>query len=320
MRDVAIIGVGAHPAGKFEDKRLKDLGREAVWKALGDAGVGAADIQVAYFGNSLGGLLTGQEGIRGQVVLQESGLGGIPVINVENACASGATALRGAWLEVASGSADMALAIGAEKMFVGDTAKSISALAADSEIELSRMGMQFSATYAIHPKTNLKGKMKEYGWTPADFAKVVVKNSHNGSLNPYAQHRKPLAEEDVLTSRMIADPLTLYMCSSIADGAAAAIVCPAEDAKRYTDKPPVRIGAAQEPVDTLRRDRGVTDRRCQKMRLDDVAADEHVFAALDPVEPIGADQPLAVVEVFHAGEIADLADRGHDQVAFDIEF
>lgn len=243
MRDVAIIGVGAHPAGKFEDKRLKDLGREAVWKALGDAGVGAADIQVAYFGNSLGGLLTGQEGIRGQVVLQESGLGGIPVINVENACASGATALRGAWLEVASGSADMALAVGAEKMFVGDTAKSISALAADSEIELSRMGMQFSAAYAIHPKTNLKGKMKEYGWTPADFAKVVVKNSHNGSLNPYAQHRKPLAEEDVLTSRMIADPLTLYMCSSIADGAAAAIVCPAEDAKRYTDKPPVRIGA-----------------------------------------------------------------------------
>ena len=243
MRDVAIVGVGAHPAGKFPEKALKDLGREAIWNALRDAGLGPQAIQTAYVGNSLGGLLTGQEGIRGQVVTQESGLGGIPVINVENACASAATALRGAWLEVASGMCHVAIAIGVEKMFVGDLARSISALAADSELELSQMGMQFSASYAIHPKINLKGRMKQYGWTPEDFANVAVKNAHNGALNPYAQHRRELTVEAVLGSRMIADPLTLYMCSSIADGAAAAILCPLDMAGTLSDRTPIRVAA-----------------------------------------------------------------------------
>jgi len=243
MRDVAIVGVGAHPAGKFPEKALKDLGREAIWNALRDAGLGPEAIQTAYVGNSLGGLLTGQEGIRGQVVTQESGLGGIPVINVENACASAATALRGAWLEVASGLVDVAIAIGVEKMFVGDLARSISALAADSELELSQMGMQFSASYAIHPKINLKGRMAQYGWTSEDFANVAVKNSHNGSLNPYAQHRRELTVEDVLGSRMIADPLTLFMCSSIADGAAAAILCPLDMAEKLSERPPIKVAA-----------------------------------------------------------------------------
>lgn len=135
MREVTVIGVGMHPFGKFPDKSLKDLGRVAIWNALRDASVRPADIQVAYVGNSLAGLLTGQEGIRGQVVLQEAGLGGIPVINVENACASASTAFRGAWLEVAAGVADVALAVGVEKMYVGDTARSIAALATDSELE-----------------------------------------------------------------------------------------------------------------------------------------------------------------------------------------
>lgn len=243
MRDVCVIGVGAHAAGQFPDRTLKDLGREAVWHALRDAGVGPRDVQVAYVGNSLAGLLTGQEGIRGQVVLNDAGLTGLPVINVENACASGATAFRGAWLEVAAGVADMALAVGVEKMFVGDLSRSVSALAADSELELSRMGMQFTATYAVHPKINLKGKMKEYGWTPRDFARVAVKNSRHGALNPYALHRRPLTEDEVLGSRMIADPLTLYMCSSIADGAAAAVLCPADRAGRYSDRTPVSVAA-----------------------------------------------------------------------------
>jgi len=243
MRNVAVIGVGAHPVGKYEHLALKDLAREAIWGALRDADVEPEKIDVAYVGNSLGGLLTGQEGIRGQVVMQDAGFGGLPVINVENACASGATAFRGAWLEVASGNADFALAVGVEKMFVGDIAKSISAIAADSELELSRMGKQFSASYAIHPKINLKGKMRDYGWTPADFANVAVKNSDNGSKNPVAQHRRPLTTEDVLQSRMIADPLTLFMCSSIGDGAAAAIVCSADAAKKLSSRPLVNIGA-----------------------------------------------------------------------------
>jgi len=243
MRDVVIIGVGAHATGKFTEKPLKEMAYTAIWGALEDAGVKPADINVAYFGNSLGGLLTGQEGIRGQVALQHSGITGIPIVNVENACASAATALRGAWLEVASGAADVAIAVGAEKMFVGDSARTISALSAVSELDLSQMGMQFTTSYAIHPKINLKARMAEYGWTIEDFAKPAVKNSFNGSLNPLAQHRRPLSIEQVVQSRIVVDPLTLYMCSSISDGAAAAVVCSADLAKKYNTKRPIHIAS-----------------------------------------------------------------------------
>jgi acetyl-CoA acyltransferase len=241
MREVAIIGVGAHATGQFIEKPLKDIAYPAIWNALEDAGVKSGDIEVAYVGNSLGGLLTGQEGVRGQVLLQHSGITGIPIINVENACASAATALRGAWLEVASGAADVALAVGAEKMYVGDSARTIGALSAVSEIDLSQMGMQFTTSYAIHPKINLKARMKEYGWTIEDFAKPAVKNSANGALNPLAQHRRALTIEQVVQSRVVVDPLTLYMCSSISDGAAAAIVCSLNKAKEFTVKKPIRI-------------------------------------------------------------------------------
>ena len=243
MREVVIIGVGAHATGQFTEKPLKDIAYPAVWNALNDAGVKPADLEVAYVGNSLGGLLTGQEGVRGQVLLQHSGVSGIPIVNVENACASAATALRGAWLEVASGAADVALALGAEKMFVGDSARTVGALSAVSEIDLSQMGMQFTTSYAIHPKINLKARMKEYGWTIEDFAKPAVKNSANGALNPLAQHRRALTIEQVVQSRVVVDPLTLYMCSSISDGAAAVVVCSLEVAKKFTSKQPIRIAA-----------------------------------------------------------------------------
>jgi acetyl-CoA acetyltransferase len=243
MRDVAIIGVGAHATGRFTEKPLKELAYTAVWGALADAGVAPGDVEVAYVGNSLGGLLTGQEGVRGQVALQHSGITGIPIINVENACASAATALRGAWLEVASGAADVALAVGVEKMYVGDTARTVGALSAVSELDLSQMGMQFTTSYAIHPKINLKARMQEYGWTAADFAKPAVKNSFNGSLNPLAQHQRPLSIEQVVQSRIVVDPLTLYMCASISDGAAAAVVCAADRAARFTSKTPIRIAS-----------------------------------------------------------------------------
>lgn len=243
MREVVIIGVGAHPTGQFTDKSLKHLGYTAIWDALKDAGVTPADLDVAYVGNSLGGLLTGQEGVRGQVILQHSGISGIPIINVENACASAATALRGAWLEVASGAADVAIAVGVEKMYVGDNARTIGALSSVAELDLSQMGMQFTTSYAIHPKINLKAKMQEYGWTSADFAKPAVKNSFNGSLNPLAQHRKPLSIEQVVQSRIIVDPLTLLMCASISDGAAAAVVCAANIATKFTSKKPIRIAS-----------------------------------------------------------------------------
>ncbi len=128
-------------------------------------------------------------------------------------------------------------------MNVGDSARTIGALSAVSELDLADMGLQFTTSYAIHPKINLKARMQEYGWTRADFAKPAVKNSYNGSLNPLAQHRRKLTIEEIVQSRIVVDPLTLLMCSSISDGAAAAVVCSMDLAARLGSKSKVRIAS-----------------------------------------------------------------------------
>lgn len=127
--------MGFHPFGKFPDKSLKDLGAVAVLEAVRDAGITLADIEVAYVGNSYAGLITGQESVRGQVILRHVGISGIPIVNVENACASGATALHQAAMAVRSGAAETALVLGVEKLFVGDTRKSLGALSTSTDME-----------------------------------------------------------------------------------------------------------------------------------------------------------------------------------------
>lgn len=239
MRDVVIIGVGMTPFGKFMDKSLNDLGLAAIWAAITDANIPGKTIQAAYCSNCLAGLITGQEGIRGQVILNNAGFCGIPIVNVENACASGATALRMAWMDVALGLHDIVMAVGTEKMYLDDTPRSIKALTGLADIDLAHTGFQFTASFAFF----LRKYMQKYGATPEHFAKVVEKNSYNGSLNPYAQHRKPQTVQAVLQSRMVSDPLTLYMCSSMGDGSAATIVCSKEVAGRYADKPFIHIAA-----------------------------------------------------------------------------
>ncbi len=239
MRDVVIIGVGMTRFGKFLERSLGDLGREAVWNAIDDANVPPKDIQIAYVANSLAYQLTELKGTIGQHVLGAAGFFGIPVINVENACSSGSTALRNACLEVASGNHDVALALGVEKLFCGDSAKSAEAMA--SGTPYAKFGFMFPALYSM----NLKKWMEQYSITQEHFAKVVVKNSKNGSLNPNAQFRKPLSMEDILNSRVIAYPLTLYMCSTMGDGAAAAIICSRELAAKYTSKPPIKVAACE---------------------------------------------------------------------------
>lgn len=238
-REVVIIGSGMTPFGKFPAKSLGDLAQTAVWAAIRDAGVPAKDIRSAYVANSLGGLIVGQEGTKGQTILANAGIVGIPVTNVENACASGTTALRCAYMDVALGLSDVALALGVEKLFCDDVAVSIKALATSGDIELARLGIQASGLYALM----LRRYMLRSGATAEHFAKVAVKNSRNGSRNPYAQHRRPLTVEEILNSRIISTPLTLYMCTSISDGAAAAIVCSKDIAYRYQSKPLIQIAA-----------------------------------------------------------------------------
>jgi acetyl-CoA acyltransferase len=239
MREVSIIGVGMTRFGKFLERSMQDLGREAMWNAIEDANVNMKDIGVVYVGNALAPQLTELKGTIGQHVVTEAGLFGVPVINVENACSSGSTALRGAFLEVASGTCEVALALGVEKLYCGDTARSAAAMAQGTT--LAKFGFMFVALYSMQ----LRKWVDQYGVTKEQFAKVVVKNSYNGSLNPYAQFRKPMTIEEVLNSRVVAKPLTQYMCSTMGDGAATAIVCAKEIARKYTSKPLIDIAACE---------------------------------------------------------------------------
>jgi acetyl-CoA acyltransferase len=221
MRPVYVLGVGMTKFGKYIERSLKDLGFEAAWNAIHDSGIGAHEIEMAFFANAYAGLITGQESIRGQTVFREIGLMGIPIFNIENACASGSSAFYLAHLAVASGQVEVALALGAEKLFCGDLNKSLYALSTSSDLEIEgRMGMLFAGIYSMR----VRNHMERYGLTKEQLAKVAVKNHDHGALNPYAQYRNRVSIDEVLESRMIADPITLLMTCPMGDGAAAVIV------------------------------------------------------------------------------------------------
>jgi acetyl-CoA acetyltransferase len=222
MREVKVIGVGMIKFGKYLEKRISDLGGEACWNAIRDAGVNPRDIQVAYCGHRRQGSVAGQR------ILAGLGLTGIPISNVENACCSGSSALRETFMAIAGGFYDVGLVIGVEKLY-GKVQGVLSGSDEDLEIDL---GLVQPALYALRAKRH----MELYGTTSVQLAKISVKNHRNGCLNPYAQYQKEITVEEVLGSRMIADPLHLLDCCPIGDGAAAAILCAAEVAKKYPGK------------------------------------------------------------------------------------
>lgn len=219
--DVVVAGVGMHPFGRHPDLALKDLARVAAVRAMADAGIGPRQVQLVYSANAMAGMLQGQEMVRGQTVSREFGIEGVPVVNVENACAGGSTAFAQAVMAVRAGAADVVLAMGFEKMFVDDRTRTLDALESAADIDVVRgLGIQFTAIYAMR----LQLRIAAGELSIDDLVDVTVKAHDNGSRNPFAQHRKPVTAEQVRNSRMIADPLTLLMCSSISDGAAAAVI------------------------------------------------------------------------------------------------
>jgi acetyl-CoA acetyltransferase len=245
--------------GKYLDRGLKDLAREAVEGALASAGVDKGALQVAVVGNAAAGLITGQEMIRAQVVLRELGIGGIPMINTENACASSSTALHLAWLYVASGMCDIALALGVEKLSHEDKRRSFAAIGAAVDVEAVQMLIaQMQADQKDKPAGEAsegggagqsrslfmdiyaavaRYHMRRYGTTKEQFGRVAVKNHFNGSLNPHAQYRERYTLQEVLDSPLVTEPLTRLMCSPIGDGAAAAVLCAGDKARQFTTKP-----------------------------------------------------------------------------------
>lgn len=294
MAECLIAGVGFHPFGKFPDRSLKDLGAVAVLEAVRDAEMPLADIETAYVGNSYAGLTTGQESVRGQVILRHVGLSGIPIINVENACASGATALHQAAMAVRSGMVDTVLVLGVEKLFVGDTKKSIRALSTSTDVEtMGDRGMQFTALYAMKARET----METHGISIQSMARVAVKNSRNGSLNPIAQFRKPQTIASVLSSRVISEPLTLLMCSSIADGAAAAILTSKRKARRAGVSKPVYIrGCGLRSGEYQRRD-GLTERNSVRAAAN--KAYEDAAAGPDDLDLLEVHDAAAPSEIGH---------------------
>ncbi|MBI4278234.1 MAG: thiolase family protein [Armatimonadetes bacterium] len=230
MASVWIIGVGMTKFGKHPERPVEDLGTEAVLEAIRDAGIDPRRIEAAYCGHVFQGMVAGQR------VLAQTGLAGIPLTNVEDACSSGAVAVREAALAVRAGEHDVVLALGMEHL----TGRFRGALTpAEDDVETA-VGMTMPAVYAMRARRH----MEEFGTTRRQLALVSVKNKRNASLNPCAQFQATVSVEEVLNSRPIADPLRLYDCSPVSDGAAAAILCSDAVVRALGARKPVRLAAA----------------------------------------------------------------------------
>jgi acetyl-CoA acetyltransferase len=255
--DAVIAGAGMTRFGRHLATGLKALGAEAVAAALADAGIDAAALEAAFVGNAAAGLVTGQECIRGQVILRGMGIGRLPVVNVENACASASTALHLACALVSAGAYDVVLALGVEKLYHEDKRRSFAAFTGAVDVELlgdtltalsARGGgggagekrSMFMDLYAAVARAH----MERYGTTRRHFAMVAAKNSEHGSLNPRAQFRERLTVEEVLAAPVVVEPLTRPMCSPIGDGAAAVVVMSPTRARRLGIARPVRVVAS----------------------------------------------------------------------------
>jgi len=235
MREVAIVGAGMTRFGELWQSGLRDLFAEAAVEALELAG--ADHLDAIYVGNMSGGRFVGQEHL-GPLMAEQLGMAGVPATRVESACASGGVALRTAFLEVASGLSDLVLAAGVEKMTDGADVTDVLATAADQELEAYH-GITFPGLYAMIARAH----MDAFGTTEEDLAHVAVKNHRHGALNPKAQFRRELTVDQVLKSAIVAEPLRLLHCSPVSDGAAAVLLCPLDQARRYTDRPVKILGS-----------------------------------------------------------------------------
>lgn len=268
MREVYIIGVGMTRFAKHFDRNIKSLAKEALHKTLADAGIGREKIEAVYFSNSNWGYQSDQHCIRGQVALRPSGLEGLPIYNLENACAGGATALHLAWMGVGSGLYECVLALGAEKMHDEDKVKMFRAFFAGIDVENKQAHMKALADVSTNLKLNIPvdddsggaGKnrsafmdlysaftryhMDKYGTTQRQLAVIASKNHYHSSMNPNAQFQKQMSVEEILAGRIVSWPLTVPMCAPVGDGGAAAILCSADFLKKLSSPRPVKIRAS----------------------------------------------------------------------------
>jgi acetyl-CoA acetyltransferase len=261
MRDVFVVGVGMTPFGLHADRSSGDLAREAVRKALADAGADAGQVGVTFYANTVSGAIEGQYGMKGQHALRPLGIEGAPLVNVENACAGSSTALNLAMTQVLAGHADVALAVGTEKLNTDDRIKRAGAFAQPLDVAAMQEFLQaysgrvadvvpppgveidpkmfslFMEGYAVQARLH----MKKYGTTWTQLAAVAAKNHDHSVGNPLAQFQKPFSIDKILSAKVIAWPLTLPMCAPISDGAAAVLICSREALARFDNSRPVEL-------------------------------------------------------------------------------
>jgi acetyl-CoA acetyltransferase len=252
MENIYIVGVGMTPFGRHADKTAKQLTAWAVEDALKDANCDRKHVQAAFYGNCTQGHFDGQHMIRGHVALLPLGFNGIPIYNVEGACASSAVGFNLAVTQLRAGAADVVLAVGAEKMFYPDKAKMFAAFESAWDVQtieenqsyLANMGKDvvppagsqsdkpyspFMDVYAALAR----GFMSRFDVTQRQIAAVAAKNHNHSVHNERSQYRMPMSIEEILKAPPITYPLTLPMCSPISDGAAAAILCTESALKKY---------------------------------------------------------------------------------------
>ncbi len=301
MRDVAVIGIGCTPFGEKWNSSFRHLFVEAGSLALEDANIAGEQIDSMYVGNMSAGRFVEQEHI-GALIADYAGLASphIPATRVAAACSSGGLAFRQAVISVASGIEDIVVAAGVEKMTDVASGASVDTLAgaADREWE-GFVGATFPGLYAMIATAY----MDRYPLSREQLAQVAVKNHYNGARNPIAQFRQEITVDTVVNSTLVADPLRLFDCSPITDGAAAVVVAPLERAREFTDTP-VRVLATAQASDTIT----LHDRR------DICTLDASVAAGRWAFEMAGLSQKdIDLVEVhdcFTIAEICAIEDLG----------
>ena len=249
MREVLIVGVGMTRFGKLPLYGVRELAEEATYAALKDAGAKPADIQIAYCGTEA--MAPDTPMLPGQIALEQMGITGIPITNVSNACGSGSSAVREAWLALQSGLYDVALAIGVEKLTT-PSPEQFHILSRLGGADLMLEGSMGFFPPGVFSMAAIK-HMEKYGTTREQIAQVAVKNNFHGSLNPKAHFQKPITVEQVLKSRPVSYPLNVLDCCPISDGCAVVILCGADVAKRFTGTP-VRVLAASQKSGTYKDD------------------------------------------------------------------
>jgi len=270
-QEVYIIGTAMTKFGKYLDKGVKVMTGEALEMVLKDCGLERRDMEAAWFSNSGWGYHSFQHAVRGQVALSANGLEGIEIVNVENACASGSTALHSAWTAIRAGIYDCVLAIGAEKMYDNDKAKTMMMFMSGSDVEelpsfmakfqeeerqrkekeAREKGLEppkestgghsaFMDLYSIGARMH----MQQYGTTQRQLASIAAKAHNNSVNNPFAQYTFPMTVDEVLSDREVSYPLTRAMCAPVGDGAAAVVLCSERFLKKRGEGRAIRVRAS----------------------------------------------------------------------------